>query len=86
MIIVRESIFIKFEEGVSVERMELDVDSASELPSVDFMQGHKLCQGSIAHDISTGNFYAIDSQGTWYAQDGTGAVTPAEENEANNNA
>ena len=40
MVTVRESIFIKFENGVSVERMELEVDSAEELPSADFMQGH----------------------------------------------
>ena len=84
MVTVRESIFIKFDNGVSVERMELEVDSAEELPSADFMAGHRLYQGSIAHDVSTGAFYAIDSNGTWYNQDGSGAVVPEESEETEN--
>ena len=83
MITVRESRFIKFEDGVSVEMMELDVGSASELPEADFMEDHLLYQGSIAHDVSTGDFYCIDSEGTWYAQDGSGAYVPESE-EADN--
>ena len=84
MVTVRESIFIKFDNGVSVERMELEVDSAEELPSADFMQGHLLYQGSIAHDVSTGAFYAIDSNGTWYNQDGSGAAIPASDDDEPN--
>lgn len=84
MVTVRESIFIKFDNGVSIERMELEVDSAEELPSADFMQGHLLYQGSLAHDVSTGAFYAIDSTGTWFAQDGSGAVVPEESEETEN--
>ena len=79
MITVRENIFIRFEDGVSVCRMELDVDSAAELPEADFMDDHLLAQGSIAHDVSTGDFYCIDSEGTWYNQDGSGAYVPDEE-------
>lgn len=81
MITVRENIFIRFEDGVSVCRMELDVDSAAELPEADFMDDHLLAQGSIAHDVSTGDFYCIDSEGTWYNQDGSGAYVPDEEDE-----
>ena len=32
--------------------------------------------GSIAWDISTGDFYALNSEGTWYKQDGSGAYAP----------
>lgn len=81
MITVRENIFIRFEDGVSVCRMELDVDSAAELPEADFMDDHLLAQGSIAHDISTGDFYCIDSEGTWYNQDGSGEYAPEDEEE-----
>ena len=81
MITVRENIFIRFEDGVSVCRMELDVDSAAELPEADFMDDHLLAQGSIAHDVSTGDFYCIDSEGTWYNQDGSGAYVPDEDEE-----
>ena len=79
MITVRESIFIYYdtENEVNVERAELDVSTAAELPSADYLPGRRLYQGSIAHDISTGDFYAIDSTGTWYNQDGSGAYTPA---------
>lgn len=81
MITVRESKFIKFEGGVSVELMDLDIGSASELPTADFIEGKLLYQGSIAHDISTGNFYAIDSEGTWFNQDGSGEYEPEDEEE-----
>lgn len=76
MITIRDSKFIKFENGTSVELMELDISSASELPEPDFTDGKLLYQGSIAHDISTGDFYSIDSEGTWYNQDGSGAYVP----------
>lgn len=33
-----------------------------------------LHMGSIAHDISTGDIYSINSAGTWYNQDGSGAA------------
>ena len=48
---------------------EIDVDTAAELPSQEW-NGFFLHMGSIAHDISTGDFYSIDSTGTWYAQNG----------------
>ena len=48
---------------------ELDVDTAAELPSQEW-NGFFLEMGSIAHDISTGDFYSINSSGTWYNQNG----------------
>jgi hypothetical protein len=86
MVTVRESVFIRYDENVNIVRMELDVGSVEELPSADFMAGHRLYQGSIAHDVSTGAFYAIDSNGTWYNQDGSGAAIPAsDDDEPNDN-
>lgn len=46
---------------------EMDVDSSSELPSQEW-KGFFLEMGSIAHDISTGDFYCINSEGTWINQ------------------
>lgn len=68
MIAVRKNEFIKFEDELSVERMELDVDTADELPEVDFLSGHRLYMGSIAWVIATGEFYAMQSDGTWVNQ------------------
>ena len=55
---------------------ELDMDTAEDLPDVDGIDGCILSVGSIAWDISTGDFYALSSEGTWYKQDGSGAYTP----------
>jgi len=60
----------------SLNRVELCVDSASELPAVDAFDNMLLAQGSIAWDVSTGDFYGLGSDGTWYKQDGTGAYEP----------
>lgn len=81
MVTVRDRIFIRYDNGVCYERVELEIDSAEELPEADFITGYSLYQGSLAHDISTGQFYALDSTGTWYAQDGSGAYTPPEEDD-----
>ena len=78
MFTVRSMIFVKMVDGVSAVRVELDVDTAADLPAADSVSGYLLWQGSIAHDISTGDFYALDSEGTWYAQDGSGAYEPEE--------
>lgn len=56
--------------------MELDIDTAAELPEVDFLSGHKLYMGSIAWVIETGEFYAMMSDGTWVNQ-GEGAESSA---------
>ena len=70
MISIRNSVFIKFDDGDSVERMELDIDSAEELPEIDDFDGKIIAQGSIAWDISTGDFYGLDSEGEWHNQNG----------------
>ena len=84
MIDIRKEIFKGYEdteEGkLSVVKVEIDIDSAEDLPAVDELSGRKLYMGSIAWDISTGDFYGLNSAGTWYKQDGSGAYTPAESN------
>lgn len=54
--------------GESVERMEIDVDTASDLPAADDFEGKLIAQGSIAWDISTGDFYGMQGDGTWVVQ------------------
>ena len=83
MIDIRKEVFKGYEdteEGkLSVVKVEIDIDSAEDLPAVDELSGRKLYMGSIAWDVSTGDFYALNSEGTWYKQDGSGAYTPDEE-------
>lgn len=84
MVDIRKEIFKGYEDAeegkLSVVKVEIDVDSAEDLPAVDELSGRKLYMGSIAWDVSTGDFYALNSEGTWYKQDGSGAYTPAESN------
>lgn len=54
--------------GESVERMEIDVDTSSDLPNADAFAGKIIAQGSIAWDISTGDFYGMAGDGTWVVQ------------------
>lgn len=62
--------FLQYENELSVERMEICVDTASDLPTVNSITGHKIAQGSIAWDVSTGDFYGLKSDGTWVNQSG----------------
>ena len=71
MISIRNEKFIAYENGLSVVRMEIDVDSAEELPETNYFSGRTLYQGSIAWDISTGNFYGMTSSGEWILQKGS---------------
>ena len=71
MISIRNEKFIKYENNLSVVRMEIDIDSAEELPETNYFSGRTLSQGSIAWDISTGNFYGMTSLGEWILQKGS---------------
>lgn len=71
---VRDRKIIKYDDKNPIMKYEFDIDSASDLESITFPKGEQV-QGSIAHDISTGDFYSIDSAGTWYKQDGSGAYS-----------
>ena len=50
------------------EIMEIAVDSSSDLPTVTGLTGHTIAMGSIAWDISTGDFYGMGSDGQWVVQ------------------
>ena len=78
MIKIRDFIEKTSNDGNQHIIAELMIDSASELPSQEYA-GYVLDMGSIAWDVSTGDFYALNSEGTWYKQDGSGAYTPDEE-------
>lgn len=75
------SAFIKFveDEGItrSVMLFELDVDSVSDLPT-STLNGDVIAHGSIAHVITTGDFYSYGGDGNWYNQDGSDAPTVEE--------
>ncbi|MBR4627795.1 MAG: hypothetical protein IKO47_08870 [Ruminococcus sp.] len=82
MMEIRNKEFLHFdEEGRRVERLELDLDTTADLPAAEngkvIVDGRVAAQGSIAWDISTGDFYGLKSGGTWYKQDGTGAYSSA---------
>lgn len=57
-------------EGARISKVvaELDCDTASDLPTVDGLEGCVLAMGSIAWDISTGDFYGLNSSGSWIKQ------------------
>jgi len=80
MITKRDARFIDFVEkdGVrkSYEYLELDVDTASELPDGEY-EGIVIAHGSIAHIVTTGELYSLGGDGKWYNQsDGS---TPSDE-------
>ena len=62
--------FLRYENELSVERMEICADTASDLPTVNSITGCKIAQGSIAWDVSTGDFYGMTSTGEWVNQSG----------------
>ena len=49
---------------------EIAIDSAADLPSDGKLYGRTLLLGSIAWDVSTGDFYALDSSAQWKLQGG----------------
>lgn len=79
MLSIRKSTFIRFDNGKSVERLELALDSAADLPAAEngtvIIDGRVAAQGSIAWDISTGDFYGLNSSGEWINQNGTGTYS-----------
>ena len=72
MLSVIKELFVRnIEEGgelKSLVRAQLCVDSSDDLPAVDYKTGQILAQGSIAWDISTGDFYGLNSSGSWINQ------------------
>jgi hypothetical protein len=72
MIKIRDFIEKTSNDGNQHIIADLMIDSASELPSQEYA-GYVLDMGSIAWDISTGEFYGLDSDGVWHNQSGDDA-------------
>ena len=53
-------------DGTPISRMEIDVDTAEELPVK--IKGVKIGQGSIGWAISEGTFYGMNGSGEWIIQ------------------
>ena len=68
MITILKEKFVSFDEGVSVVIAELAVDSKTELPAADGLEGRKLSPASLAWEVSTGEFYGFGSDGSWVNQ------------------
>jgi hypothetical protein len=85
MITKRTARFIDFVEkdGVrkSCEYLELDVDTVAELPDGEY-EGIVIAHGTIAHIVSTGEFYALGGDGKWYNQDGSDAPNTVQTSQA----
>lgn len=67
---IRNERFISYISGRAVVLADVEMDSAADLPDVDDFDGRTLAKGSIAHDISTGDFYSLNSSGDWINQSG----------------
>lgn len=81
MITILKEKFRNYDDSSSVVIAEIAVDEKTELPTADGISGRILSHGTIAWEISTGDFYGLRSDGKWVDQ-GTGEVydpTPEEE-------
>lgn len=70
MLTIRESVAVGYDETSqkNINRVHLDVDTASDLPTSTGIDGMVLAQGSTAWVISTGDCYGLKSDGTWVKQ------------------
>ena len=76
MVTLREQL-IGMGEHTAVCRMEFAADTASEIDDLGDLIGRTIAPGSLIWDISTGDFYALDSNGSWINQTtGEPYVTP----------
>ena len=68
MLTILKEKFMSFDDPNAVIIAELAVDSKTELPEADGIEGRILSQGTLAWEISTGDFYGLKSNGTWVNQ------------------
>lgn len=63
---------VRTKELVDVDtyRVEVDVDTYTELPTKGELHGYRLAIGSIAFAVRDKSFYALDSDGNWIDQTG----------------
>ena len=81
---LKESFDIAYDGSENAALMDLFIDDVSDLSSLTHFDSIKILQGSTAKDISTGDLYQMQSDGTWVQQpagvqlDLTGYYTSAE--------
>lgn len=68
MLTILKEKFMSFDDPNAVIIAELAVDAKTELPEADGIEGRILAQGTLAWEISTGEFYGLRSNGTWVNQ------------------
>ena len=68
MLTVLKERFMSFDGQRAVIIAEIAVDTKTELPTADGIAGRTLAQGTLAWEISTGEFYGLKSNGTWVNQ------------------
>ena len=71
MIKILSSVSEGIKSGKHHIRAEIAIDSAAEL-TVEGFQNYHFTMGSIAWDVSTGDFYGLGSDGTWKKQNSGG--------------
>lgn len=65
---LKHSYDIEFNGTENVARMDLFIDTDADLTGLTTFDSIKILQGSTAEDISTGNKYAMQTNGTWILQ------------------
>lgn len=75
MLSLKSSDEIAYDGSNNTARMDLFADTAADLTGVTTFDSIVLLAGSSALDISTGDLYRMQSDGTWILQPGTGAFS-----------
>jgi hypothetical protein len=68
---LKQSYDIEYDGTANVARMDLFVDTAADLEGLTTFDTITLLQGSTAADISTGDKYMMQTNGTWVKQPST---------------
>ena len=77
---IKSESFLRFSSGTAVVVAFVEADTVEDLPAPNGIQGRILAKGSVAHDINTGDYYCLNSLGTWKKQktsDSLGSTTAA---------
>lgn len=72
---LKQSYDIEYDGTANVARMDLFADAAGDLTGLTTVDGITLLQGSTAHDISTGDVYMMQTNGTWVKQPSASSST-----------
>ena len=79
MVTILKERFRSFEDSKSVVVAELAVDAKTDLPVPSGISGRILSHGTLAWEITTGDFYSLGSDGKWVNQTTGDVYDPSEE-------